>query len=267
MNVDIDLPLLKLKGVKYIDKEFKYDGYRLTTFDANLEKLGNHFEVAQEFFFQDEMVINKGVLDEVGLDVEKTTYELANILFGNLETAANVQKHTGVRFDQIKPEFEGHGDGNRYSVDGQEYDVYYENELMATAKEYHSDYARDQGISDMIGDIKYINDYYDVIDADKLWELIEEYAEDEGLDLSEAPDDVKKAIQWFADEMGDDGDFIFELIDEKELFDYDAYTDSSIGDVDYAVDVMNPYVGDLEYTGSVSLDGWKESIVYIFERY
>jgi hypothetical protein len=268
MNVDFDLPLLKLKGIKYDDENFRYNGYRLETWNSNdLQKIGEHFQVAEDLFFQTEMSINKDLLSQLELDHDKITLELANLLFGNLEMATNLQKFTGVRFDEINIEFEGQGGSNRYTIDGEEYDVYYENELISDAKDFNRDYVTDMGLEELIGDIKYLSDYYDVIDPDKLWEVLEDYAQAEGLDLTEAPDDSKRAIQWFVEQIGDDGETVFEIIEDKELFDYDTYVDSNVQDVDYAIDVVNPYIGDLEYSGIVELDGWKPSTVYIFKRY
>jgi len=264
MRIIIDLPLIKLQGVEYSDEHFRYNGYKLSTFNGSLAEMSKQFEIAQELFFQDEMSINKDFLEQVKLDTETVTYELANLLFGNLEKAVGLQKYTGVRFDQINVEFEGQG-GARYEVDDINYDVMYEDEAIAEAREFDRDYAIDMGLSELIGDAKYIDDYFDIINPEKLLTTLKDFSESQKIEMKGIPDDTKKAISWLIKKIDDD-DAIFEIIEDKELFDYDYYAETNVTDINYAIDVLNPYVGDMVYSGKTVLDGWRPQTVYVFER-
>lgn len=191
--------------------------------------------------------------------------EIANLLFGNVETAANLQYHTGVRFDEIEIEFEGQYNANSYEIDGQSYFVFYEKELMATAKEFHDGHVSDDNSENIIGEIIYLSDYFDVLNTELLWNKIKEYANKNYIDISNSPESDHEAIKWFIkNKIDDDNTDIFEIIDDNDIINYHAYTNSMVTDVDYAIDVITGYYGDLEYSGKLELDGISSSMVYIF---
>lgn len=273
MKIDIDLPHLILKGVRYEDETFYYDGYKLEAWKGDITKLVNHIQAAKDFFFQEEMSINKDISTEIGLDLEYLTFELANLLFSNLEKAVAVWNATNkeYRFDEIELTWEGQG-SSLFNIDGTDYDAYYYNELIEQAQQFHFDYINDMPISDTIGDIKYLSDYFDVIDTTKLADEIR--AELDQMDMlnymsEDTLDDDIKLIKAFVD-MNDDyniEDFIWDTLTDKELFDIDAYTQGIIDNESDAIDQMSGMIGDLIYNGQTVLDGWKPSTVYVFERY
>lgn len=265
MKISIELPLLKLKDVEYDDEYFRYEGYILSTFNNVLTEMNKQFEIAQDLFFQEEISIDKDFLEQLKLDAETVTYELANLLFGNLEKAVGVQKYTGARFDQINVEYEGQGEA-RYIVDDTEYTVMYTDEAILQAREIDSENVGDMGLSELVGDIKYINDYFDIINPEKFLTVLKDFSEAENINLNGIPEDTKKAIRWLIKEI-DDPNSVFELIEDKGLFDYVDYAETNIVDVDFAIDVLNPYFGDMVYSGKTVLNGWKPNTVYIFERY
>ena len=268
MIVKIDLPLLKLNNIEFSDEHLRYNGYRLSTYNSELSKITDQFGIAEELFFQTETLINKGLLEQLNLDMENTTYELSNLLFGNLEFAVAVQKATDVRFDQIEVTYDGNG-SNIFEIDGQEWVAMYEHQLMVEARDFYNEYTRDMSFEEIIGDIKYINDYFDVIDTENLAIFIKEEIIELDLDdyfSEETLDDDEKLIKAFI-ETGHGEEFILDTIEKKYLFDYEKYSETNIIDVEDALNYIAPYMGDLKYRGQTTLDGWKPSEVFVFERF
>lgn len=270
MTVDFDLPLIKVKGVTYSDEAFRYNGYRLDAWRGDISKFDEHFKIAEDLFFQTEMSINKDLLSELNLDLENTTYALANLLFDNLEKASNLQKQLDCRFDEIEDGLTNYNEPVVYIVDGTEYITYYLNELLAEAREFYEEYISDSSISDVIGGPEYLKEYFDVINVrDLATEVRKEIVDRDQVDYMDEDtyNDDKKVIMWLAETDTEGEMFIWQMLEEEKLFDYIKYAEQSIVDDSDAIDQLNSMIGDHIYTGQVVLDGWKPSKVYIFERY
>jgi hypothetical protein len=145
----------------------------------------------------------------------------------------------------------------------------YKNQLMIEARDYYNDYTREMSIEETIGDIKYLDDYFDVIDTENLANFIREEIIELDMDdyfSEETLGDDEKLIKAFI-ETGHGEEFIFDTIEKKDLFDYEKYSETNITTVDDALNYIEPYMGDLKYRGQTTLDGWKPSEVFVFERF
>ena len=265
MNIKIDLPLIKVNGVIFEDETLLFQSKKLELWKTNISKISEHIKIVQDLFFQSEMVIDEKLLDQLGIDIETSTFELVKLLFKNLETVTNLQKYTNVRFDEIEADYESKIGGNRYSIGYDEYEVLYENELIDYAREFERNRINGLSIEEIIGDIDYISDYFDVINIDKFLEKIKDYAENNEIDISNCPNNTKDAIQWIVKQI-DDSEIVFEIIENEELFNYDSYVDLTVTDINFAIDILNSFIGELEYSGTTIVNGIETAMVYIFKN-
>lgn len=266
MNVTINLPLLKLSNCDYSDETLRSKQFgRIEMWrDEELKTVATSISVAEDMFFQTELDIDDEFLKQSGIDADKLTYIIIGQIFSDLYKVTALQQHLEVRFDEITPESEPKVGGHSYDVDGEEYDVYYNSEVIDIAKEFHIDYMKNSSIQDVIGDIQYIEDFLPAIDVKSFARVIKKKVEDEELE-DFMPDDAwgndKALVLWMAKE---DEDFFMDNL--ERYFSYDKMAEWDIKTVDEAVTQMNSYSEHL-FSDVISVDGSTKKFVHIFRRY
>lgn len=266
MNVTINLPLLKLRNCDYSEETLRSEEFgRIEMWrDAELKTIAASISVASDMFFQTELDVDDEFLKQTGTDADKLTFIIIGQMFSDLYKVTALQQHLEVRFDEITPDREPKIGGHTYSVDGTEYDVYYNSEVIEIAREFQIEYMKNSSISDVIGDIEYIEDFFGAINIKLLSKFIRTKIEEDELEdfvPDEAMEDNKKLILWMAKE---DEEFVLDKL--EKCFDYDKMAELDINSVDEAVTQMNSYSEHL-FSDTISVDGSTKKFVHIFRRY
>ena len=262
MIVHVNLKNLTLKNIKYEGDILKYNGYLIELWNSDiLSELAENFDVAQEFFFQDEITIDKDLINEVNVDETETVYELINLLFGNVQKAIAVQKYTKENFQNIKEGTIIYDSPITYTVDGINYDAYYDSEVINEAKEMRSNFLNDNPLYDLID--KHITDYLDYIDIPNLVKTLRKIVSKKTEINWDMPDDDIQFIKEYTNRFDD----IVEQIEDNDYFDYDKLIDEEIVNVSDALDELSGLIGDLVYSNKIQVGKWKTETVYLFETY
>jgi len=253
MNIEIDLEYLKLKNVLFEDEVLRYKGYRLELWNTNLGKIIEDFTIARDMFFQSEYTINEDVLMSKSLDIETATLELANLLFDNLQMAEALRQFTLVPFNEIKEENVTYDDPVTYEVNGELFELYNYDMLMATAKEFHRSNLEDNLYSDDSKDLLMV--YKEFIDINGLSKELE-------IEKSLPLDEKYNILLNLA---ADNSESIFDKI--IDYIDFDKVTDDDIREDQDAIDVLTNIIGDFEITKRISILNWKPEFIYIFSKF
>jgi len=253
MNIEIDLEYLKLKNVLFEDEVLRYKGYRIELWNTDLGKIIENFNIARDIFFQSEFTINEEALMSKSLDIETSTLELANLLFDNLQMAEALRQFTLVPFNEIKEENVTYNDPVTYEVNGDIFELYNYDILMATAKEYHRSNLEGNLYSDDSKELLTI--YKDFIDIKGL-------SKELGISDSLTLDEKYNELLILA---SDNSENIFDNL--IEYLDFDKITDDDISEDQDAIDILSNIIGDFEITKRISILNWKPDFIYIFSKF
>jgi len=262
MIVHVNLKNLTLKNLEYEDDVLKYNGYILELWNNDIIiKLTENFDIAQEFFFQEETTIDKDLLNETNVGETETVYELINLLFDNVQKAIAVQKYTNANFQDIEEGIVIYNSPITYTVDGTDLNAYYDSEVIVDAKEMRSNFLNDNPLYDIIGE--YVLDYLDYIDIPNLVKTLREIVSKKTEIDWDMPDDNIQFIKEYITKFED----IVEQIEDNDYFDYDKLIDEEIVNVSDALDELSGLMGDLVYSDEIQVGKWKTETVYLFETY
>jgi len=264
MIVDIDLENLKLKGLTYDDEVLRYNGYRLELWNSPLIKITESFAMAVELFFQESFVIDTDTLKKFNFDIGNTTIELSNLLFDNIQMAEAIHQYTLAPYNEISEGIVTYDNPIIYKYAGDELEAYYESQVISTAKEFKANYLSEMNLDEIVDE--YILDYLDFTDTIKLVDILRDSVSNEAdgdytelLSIDDSIEFIKKYNKQFED--------LVVQIEDNDLFDYDKFVDDEIYNIDTAIEEVSPYIGDMVFDKVISIAGWNETKVYIFERY
>lgn len=263
MKITISLPLIKMDAT-FSDDTIRYGkGSRIELWHTDeMKSLAENMKTAGDIFFQDNLDLDESFLTNIGLDAYNTTFEFVDAMFSDKNKVVALQQHLKVRFDEIEPEYEPKVGAHIYDVDGEEYGVYYNSEVIESAKELHIDYMMNSSIQDVIGDIQYIEDFLPAIDIKAFAKAIRKKVEDDELQ-DFMPDDAwesdTKMVLWMVKE---DEDFFMDNL--EKYFNYDKMAELDINTVDEALVQVGQYSEHI-FTGTPN--GTDKKLIHIFKRY
>ncbi len=266
MRLTINLPLLKIDGT-FSDDTIRYgkDG-RIELWHTKIMKaLAENIKAAGEFFFQDNLEIDEPFFNSIGMNSLDMTFEFARVMFNNLQKVLALQEHLEVRFDEITAVSERDMFFHIYEVDGTEYSVFYDRDLMAYATELEQETLRNSSMQDIMGQISYVEDYFEVIDIKKTAQKIRnkinmDKFKDELTD--NIYNDDKKLILWLSEE---DEYFLADIL--YETFDFDKFAKTAIEDPETAITKIDGLAGEYIYNTEISAKGYVTLPVTIFRMY
>lgn len=266
MNIDINLPLLKLNDVTLDNELLKHEDNFLKMYsNSSLQKILEAINTAKNIFFQDKISIDKNLLNQIGLDHYKMTTELSKILFDNVLYAEALRIYLECRYDEFYEYAESKEDGCTFILEINEryFDVYNEEQLIRAARENAYYNLNNRGMLEIIGDIEYIADYFDLIEVEKLVKDIKSTIKSND---SKVPDDVdindnEDFIKWFAEEYEE---IFFDTL--EEYFDFDKAVKQWVSNDTEAVSEMEGFGSSIVWSGNTKLDGFKSQHLYVYER-
>lgn len=266
MNITIDLPLLQLEDVIYDDDTLRYEKMRMEMWhDNNLKTLSDIISTSQDIFFQSEMTINKGLLEQSDLDPDNVSFGLAKFLFKDIQRAEVVRQHfdTIKRYDEIEPEI--YDATKTYVVNDITYEVYSYNELMSYARQSTSDRLYDMSISEIIGEVEFIKDYFDVINVKRVAKDIRKKIKEDSLNSSMSDDffnNDEEIIMWMSEH---DEEYLFDVI--QSHMDYEKLGNQTVDSEEEAIVELENIGQTLTFAGDVTFIDNASSYFYVFERY
>ena len=267
MKLTINLPLLKLNAT-FSEETIRYGkNSRIELWRSKkLKKLPESIKFAQDIFFQDNLEMDETFFNSIELDSLDATFELVRMMFDNLQKVVALQEHLEVRFDEIEPISERDKSFHIYDVDGTEYAVFYDRDLMAYAIELQIDTMNNSSMSDIMGQISYVEDYFEVIDVKKTARRIRDKLDKENVSEEDLSNDIynddKKLIVWMADE---DEYYLADLL--HDTFNFEEFAKNSVEDPEMAVSLIDGVAGQFIFNTEVTVEGYDTLPVTIFRMH
>lgn len=265
MKIIVDLPLLYLDDVTYDNETLRYEKMRMELWHDGLKEISNIISTSKDIFFQTEMVINKELLEQSGLDPDSVAFNLSKFLFKDIKRVEAVRQSfvKTIRYDEIEPD---HYDATKtYVVDNLIYEIFTPDELQEFAANMASDRLFEMSVREVIGELEFIDEYFDVIDTKRVAiELRKKLKRDDNVSL------LSKKI------FENDEELIHWMIDYNEEFTLDTieiYMDyvklgKHLTETEDDIIMEMERVGQhLVSMGDVKFPDGTSEYFYIFERY